>query len=133
MPPFSCTNTMSLFECTGFQRAFCTNLRQNFCHNACIAPIEISTFTAANRIHLYQGKTIILHRQISRGMGPIFKNLLRFDQRIQMLWLIVRHTVPQHMMMRPFNHSNGINLHITQLPDHLQSPHLTCNNIECRT
>ena len=95
--------------------------RQNVAHQSDIAAIKIAAIARLHCLHLRQCKAVIAHGQIRRRVIPIFKHLLLGHQLIQMAQIIIGHTAPQHMVVGALHHRNGVDLHIAQMLNRLQT------------
>ena len=100
--------------------------RQNFAHQDGIATIKIAAVARLYLFHLRQGIAVIAHGQIRRRVIPVFKHVLRGHQLIQMAQIIIGHAAPQHMVVGALHHGNGVDLHIAQMPNRLQTACQTC-------
>src|SRR6266571_3987756 len=65
--------------------------------------------------HAGQAEAVIFHRQVGGGMRPILENLpLLALGTVELQRLVRRQPRPEHVMVRPFNDCNGIDLDVTQ-------------------
>src|ERR1700760_3792446 len=74
--------------------------------------------------HQRHREPIISHGQIGRSMVPVFENRrVRILQLMQRVRMIVRYPRPKHVVVRPLEHVDWVNLDVAQM---LNSPQDRC-------
>ena len=131
VPPAAALVLRIFSDVTQAYAAFILCPCQNFAHQGGITAIKIAAIARLHRLHLRQGKAVIAHGQIRCRVIPVFKHLLRRHQLIQMTQIIIGHTTPQHMVVGALHHRNGVNLHIAQMLNRLQTTCHSCSKHRC--
>src|SRR5262245_32837860 len=114
VPPGTGTVSWLSFEVRGTQWAFRADaLHDMLCER--LVGTEPGSMAAAGGGHTGQAEAIIFHRQIGGSMRPVLQELpLLALGTVKLQRLVRRQARPEHMMVRPFNNRNGIDLDITQ-------------------
>ena len=81
----------------------------------CLVGAQPGAPATAESCYAGQAEAIIFHRKVSGGMRPVLEDLaLRALCPVELRRVICRQARPEHVVMRPFNHGNRIDLDISQ-------------------
>ena len=81
-------------------------------------------------LHPRDVEAVIGHREKGDGMGPVLKDTtIDRDQIVQEPGLIVRAPCPKCVMMCALDHSDRIDLHISQMFNDLSNAFFPCERI----
>ena len=87
------------------------------CKTCCVSGLWERNQAAWRRRRLPcgQAEAVIFHRQVGGSMRPVLENLPLFALgAVELRHLVRRQPRPEHMMVRPFNDRNGIDLDVAQ-------------------
>ncbi len=84
-------------------------------HQLAILFFEPVAFAAFQGVHPRQRESVVAHRQIRCGVEPVFERSAFANKPIEVRRLVVRHAIPQRMVMRARNDRNRIDLHVAEL------------------
>ncbi len=116
-----------MFKVFGHQRAFTVNPPEHHPNHPLITFEPVALISPCERMFAWQAVTKVPHRQVSRRVGPVFKDLLILQQLIQLTWFVARIAIPQRVVMSTLNDGYGVDLNIAKMFNRGES------RVRCRT
>ncbi|KGH27929.1 hypothetical protein P353_16845 [Comamonas testosteroni] len=115
-----------------FQYSFSSHTGKDFRHKSFIDAPEVGALTTTKGEHAWQRKPVVAHRQVSRCVKPVFEYFSSTRQLIEVLQSIVRHPIPENMVMCTLHNGQRVYLHVAQMLNRSQGTSKTLTEFLAR-